>query len=218
MTITIVGAHGNIAMLLHSLLREKGHEVRGIIRKSDQAEDLRNAGVEPVVCDIEQEEDISEAVGKADAVVFAAGAGPGSGAERKWTVDRDGAVKLIEAAKKNNINRYILISAMGVEKPRGNEVFRTYLKAKAEADEALRNSGLDYTILRPGRLTDDPGIGQVELGPDIPRGEVPRADVAAVLAQLLETPETAGLELDLVTGDTPVEEAVEKVAQVSNRG
>jgi len=210
MTITIVGGYGKIAMHLHPILKEKGHEIRAIIRKTEQAGDLREAGAEPVICDIEEHDDISDAVGDADAVVFAAGAGPGSGAERKWTVDRDGAIKLIEAAKRNGIARYVMISAMGLDEPRGNEVFRVYQKAKAEADEALQKSGLDYTIIKPGRLTNEPGTGKVALAPDLESGEIPREDVAAVLAEILETPETAGLTLDLVSGDISVEEAVKK--------
>ena len=213
MEITVAGGHGQIAMLLHPLLTQKGHRVRGLIRDPDQSDDLRKAGAEPVVCDLEENEDISGAVGHADAVLFAAGAGPGSGAERKWTVDRDGAVKLMDAAHKNGIRRYIMISAMGVETPRGNEIFRTYLKAKAEADEALRQSGLEYTIVKPGRLNDEPGKGTVALAPVLPRAEVPRADVAAVLAEVLETPETAGLEFDLTSGDTPIKRAVASAVQ-----
>jgi uncharacterized protein YbjT (DUF2867 family) len=208
MDITIVGGHGNIAMMMHPMLKERGHSVRGIIRKAGQAGDLQEAGAEPVICDIEKTDDISGAVGNVDAVVFAAGAGPGSGAARKWTVDRDGAIKLIKAAKNNEIDRYVMISAMGVNNPRGNEVFKAYLKAKAEADEALRKSGLAYTIVKPGRLTDDPGTGKVNLAPDLSRGEVPREDVAAVLVELLEMPETAGRQFDLISGDTPIPEAV----------
>lgn len=213
MKVTIVGGHGNIAMLMHPMLVEKGHQVRGIIRKEEQADDLRAAGAEPVICDIEENDDISEAVGEVDAVVFAAGAGPGSGAERKWTVDRDGAIKLIDAAQKNGITRYVMISAMGVENPRGNEVFRAYLKAKAEADEALRNSELDYTIVKPGRLTDEPGTGKVKIDEDLPSDEVPREDVAAMLTKVLETPEAAGYEFDLTTGNMPIEEAVENLVK-----
>lgn len=212
MKISVVGGHGSIAMLLHPILKEKGHQVRGIIRKDEQAEDLREVGAEPVVCDIEKTDDISEAVGEVDAVLFAAGAGPGSGAKRKWTVDRDGAIKLIEAAKKNSIDRYVMISAMGTDTPRGNEVFRTYLQAKEEADEALRNSGLDYTIIKPGRLTDEPGNGKVSLAPKLERAEIPRADVAAVLAEVFETPGTAGLQLNLVSGEQPIQQAVKDVA------
>lgn len=213
MKVTVVGGHGSVAMLLHPILKEKGHTVRGIIRKEEQADDLREAGAEPVVCDVEKNDDISEAVGNVDAVVFAAGAGPGSGAERKFTVDRDGAIKLIEAAKKNDINRYVLISAMGLDEPRGNEVFRAYQKAKAEADEALRNSGLEYTIIKPGGLTDDPGTGKISIGRDIPRGEIPRKDVAAVLAEVLEIPELAGEQLELTSGDKPIVEAMRDIVE-----
>lgn len=200
-----------MAMLLHPILIEKGHDVRGIIRNSAQADSLHKLGVEPVVCDIEQTEDISEAVGNAGAVVFAAGAGPGSGADRKWSVDRDGAIKLIQAAKKNGIKRYVLISAMGLDEPRGNEVFRTYLRAKAAAEKALHMSGLDYTIIKPGRLTDEPGTGKVALAPDLPRDDIPREDVAAVLAEILETPGTSGHQFDLTSGVTPIREAVKHV-------
>ena len=210
MRITIVGGHGQIAMRLHPLLVQRGHQVRALIRSAGQADDLRSAGAEPVVCDVEAEDDIAAAVGAADAVVFAAGAGPGSGAARKWTVDRDGALKLIDAARRNGIRRYVMISAMGLDEPRGNEVFRTYLRAKAEADRALRESGLDYTIIKPGTLTDEPGRGRVALDEWVPEGEVPRADVAAV--HVLETPGTGGLTLELVSGETPVDEAVRAVA------
>jgi len=211
MKITIVGAHGQIAMLLHPILIERGHKVRGIIRKEEQADDLRDFGVEPVVTNIEKLDDISEAVGNADAVLFAAGAGPGSGAVRKWTVDRDGAIKLMEASHKNGIDRYVIISAMGLHKPRGSEVFRVYQKAKAEADEALRHSGLDYTIVKPGRLTDEEGTGKVSIGKNLERGEIPREDVAEVLAKVFDNPETIGMEFDLVSGDQSITEAISKI-------
>jgi nucleoside-diphosphate-sugar epimerase len=221
MDITIVGGHGSIAMLLHPILEQNGHSVRGIIRKEEQATELLEAGAEPVICDIETTDDISEAVGAADAVVFAAGAGPNSGAERKWTVDRDGAIKLIDAAKKNSISRYVMISAMGLEQHRGTEVFRTqlkddeifrtYLKAKAEADKALYNSELDYTIIKPGLLTNEAGSGKVKVGNELAFGEVPREDVAAVLAEVLEMPQTAGLQFNLLSGQTPIPKAVQSL-------
>lgn len=201
-------------MLLHPILKRKGHQVRGIIRKEEQADDLREVGATPVVCDIEEHDDITDAVAEVDAVLFAAGAGPGSGAERKFTVDRDGAIKLIEAAKKNGISRYVMISAMGLDEPRGNAVFQAYQQAKAEADEALRTSGLDYTIVKPGRLTDEEGTGLVALAPELPRGEVPRQDVAEVLAEVIENPRTANLELALTEGETPVNQAVENVLRL----
>lgn len=208
MKITVVGAHGSIAMLLHPKLIENGHSVRGIIRKEEQAGDLKELGVEPVVADIEKLDDISNAVGDADAVLFAAGAGPGSGAARKWTVDRDGAIKLIDACINNGIDRYVIISAMGLDEPRGSEVFKVYQKAKAEADEALKKSGLDYTIIKPGRLTDEPGTDKVSVGMNLERGEIPREDVATVLAEVFETPETIGLQFDLVSGEKSIQKAI----------
>lgn len=212
MNITIVGANGKIAKMLYPLLTKNGHHIRGIIRKKEQAEPLRNMNIEPIVADIEHETDITWAVGKMDAVLFAAGAGPGSGAERKWTVDRDGALKLIDACKANNIKRYIMISAMGLDKPRGSDVFRVYQKAKKEADEALKTSGLDYTIVKPGRLTDHPGSGKIIVGKNLDNGEIPREDVASVLAAVLETPKTARMEFDLLSGNIPIDQAISTFA------
>lgn len=209
MKIVIAGGHGQIAMHLHPILKKRGHSVKGLIRKPEQSNDLRQAGAEPVIVDIEKADDISDAVGKADAVVFAAGAGAGSGAERKWTVDRDGAIKLIQAAKKNGINRYIMISAMGLDTPRGNEVFQVYQRAKAEADQALRKSGLDYTIIKPGRLTNDPATGKITIGENLKSGEIPRQDVANVIAEVLEMPEFSEKEFDLLSGSTPITNALE---------
>jgi uncharacterized protein YbjT (DUF2867 family) len=207
MNITVVGAHGSIAQLLHPKLIEDGHNVRGIIRKEEQAKTLKEMGVEPVVADIETETDISDAVGNVDAVVFAAGAGPGSGKERKYTVDRDGAIKLMRACQANGIDRYIMISAMGLDEPRGNEVFQVYQKAKAEADEALKNSGLNYTIIKPGRLTDEEGEGTVTVG-DLEGGEIPREDVASVIAASIENDSTFRKTFDVLTGKEPIIEAL----------
>jgi len=208
MQIVVAGGHGQIAMLLHPLLTARGHRIRAILRNPDHADDVRQAGAEPVLCDMEAKDDISYAVGTADAIVFAAGAGPGSGAPRKLTMDRDGAIKLIDAAQHNGIRRYVMVSAMHAEEPRGDEVFQTYLRAKADADEALRRSTLDYTIVRPGRLTNDPPTGRVLLAPQLSRAEIPRADVAAVLACVLETPSTIGHQFDVTSGEQAIEEAV----------
>lgn len=207
MDITVVGAHGSIAQLLHPILIEQGHSVRGIIRKEEQVKTLKDMGVEPVVTDIEEQTDISDAVGEVDAVVFAAGAGPGSGKERKYTVDRDGAIKLMRACHAKGINRYIMVSAMGLDKPRGNEVFQVYQKAKAEADEALINSGLNYTIIKPGRLTDEEGTSKVKVG-DLETGEVPREDVAAVIAASLQNESTYRKSFDLLSGDQSIADAL----------
>lgn len=208
MRIVVAGGHGKIAMKLHPLLAARGHEVRGLIRSAGCADELRAAGAEPVHADLEAEADLAPAVGDADAVVFAAGAGPGSGAERKRTVDRDGALELIRVARDRGIRRYVMISAMNPEVPRGGEVFQYYLQMKAEADAALRDSDLDWTIVRPGRLTDEPGTGRVTIGPALERADIPRADVAAVLAEVLERPETIELQFDVVSGEVPIPDAV----------
>jgi len=211
MKITVAGAHGQVAMHLHPLLKAAGYSVRGLIRNPDQKDELREAGAEPVICDIEKKGDISDCVGDADVVVFAAGAGPGSGKERKWSVDRDGAIKLIEAAEKNGISRYIMISVMKAEEARGDDVFRVYLQAKAQADAALRESGLDYTIIRPGRLTDDKGTGKIRLGQDLESGEIPRKDVARMIVAAIESDKTIGRQFDLTEGDDSISEAISKL-------
>ncbi|MEA2472520.1 MAG: hypothetical protein QOE06_435 [Thermoleophilaceae bacterium] len=210
MQIAIAGGHGKIALILARLLSDRGEEVRSLIRKPDHEHDIREAGAEPVLCDLEAvgADELAEAVRGADAVVFAAGAGPGSGPERKETVDYGGAVKLIEAARADGIARYLMISAMGADPNAEGDGFAVYLRAKGRADEALRSSGLDHTIVRPGRLTDDPGTGKVQIGEHVERGEVPRADVAAVLAACLGAPNTIGRAFELVAGETPIGEAV----------
>jgi uncharacterized protein YbjT (DUF2867 family) len=215
MLVVIGGGHGNIALRLTRLLLAGGDHVRSLIRKPDHAGDVGDAGGEPVVCDLESASDgeVADAVRGADAVVFAAGAGPGSGPERKWTVDYGGAVKLIAAAKAAGIRRYVIISSMGADPDApGDDTFGVYLRAKGKADADLAASGLDHTIVRPGRLTDEPGTGRVTLGPSVPRGEIPRDDVAAVLAAVLHEPATAGLTFEVVSGDTPVEEAIAGLA------
>ena len=170
-------------------------------------------GAEPVVADWEAGDDITPLVAGADAVVFAAGAGPGSGPERKRTVDYGGAVKLIEAAKANGVSRYVIVSSMGADDPSSApEQMRPYQEAKAAADEALRDSGLDFTIVRPGMLTDDPGTGLVDAAPKLGRrGSIPRDDVAAVLLACLDEPSTIGKTFELLSGETPIDEAVRKL-------
>ncbi|WP_405778071.1 SDR family oxidoreductase [Streptomyces sp. NBC_00859] len=216
MRIVIAGGHGQIALRLERLLAARGDEVAGLIRTAGQADDLRSAGAEPVVLDLESAtvEQVAEALSGADAVVFAAGAGPGSTVERKDSVDRDGAVKLADAAERAGVRRYLIVSSMGADTTHpGDGVFDVYLRAKGAADEAVRGrAALDWTVLRPGALTDDAGTGQVRLGARTGRGEIPRDDVAAVLAELIETPATAGLTLELIGGSVPVTVAVKDVA------
>lgn len=210
MDVVIAGGHGKIGLQLGRMLAERGDRVRGLIRKPEQADDLVEAGVEPVLCDLEADADVAGAIEGAEAVVFAAGAGPGSGAERKWTLDYGGAAKLIEAARAQGARRYLMVSSMGAADPPadGGEVFGEYLRAKAKADRELEASGLDHTIVRPGMLTDDPPAGAIEIGNSLERGEVPRADVVAVLAAALPAPNTIGKAFEVVSGDTPVEDAV----------
>lgn len=209
-TVAIAGGHGKIALILARLLVERGDTVRGLIRNPDQEADLRAAGVEPVLCDLEGDGDVGAAIRGADAVVFAAGAGPGSGDARKETMDKGGAVKLIEAAKAEGISRYLIVSSMGADKAPedGAEGFGAYLRAKFEADEALRASGLDFTVVRPGGLTDDEGTGLVRIAASTGRGQIPRADVAAVLLACLGEPGTIGKSFDVISGETPIAEAV----------
>jgi uncharacterized protein YbjT (DUF2867 family) len=211
MDVVIAGAHGQIGRRLTRLLVARGDAVRGLIRNADHRGDVQADGASAVVCDLERAsiEDVAEAISGAEAVVFSAGAGPGSGPQRKLTVDRDAAILLLDAARLADVRRYLIVSAVGAEHPpAGEDDFSVYLRAKAEADAALAASDRAWTILRPGRLTDDPGSGQVSLTPAPARGEVPRDDVAAVLAALLLEPRSAGLTLYVNSGDTPVAAAI----------
>lgn len=216
MRIVIAGGHGQIALRLERLLAASGDEVAGIIRNSAHEADLRDAGAEPVLCDLESAsvDEVARHLEGAHAAVFAAGAGPGSGVDRKNTVDRDAAVLFADAAERAGVRRYVVVSSMGSDPDHpGDEVFDAYLRAKGEADAYVRGrAALDWTILRPGMLTDDAGTGLVRLEASTGRGPIPRDDVAAVLAELVETPATAGLTLELVSGSTPVSVAVKSVA------
>jgi uncharacterized protein YbjT (DUF2867 family) len=209
MEIFVVGAHGQVALIFELLASEAGHRVRGLARNPAHKTDIESTGAEIVLADLEND-DITNLVTGADVVVFAAGAGPGSGPERKLTVDLGGALKLIDAARSNGISRYLMVSAIGATDPsRWSEQMRPYYEAKAEADEALTASGLEYTIVRPGGLTDDEGTGLVDVAPKLGRsGRVPRADVAAVLLACLDEPRTVGTAFDLIGGSTPIEQAL----------
>jgi uncharacterized protein YbjT (DUF2867 family) len=214
MEIVIAGAHGKIARRLARLLVARGDRVRGLIRNPDHADDLRGDGSEPVLLDLEvaQPDQVADAVAGAGAVVFAAGAGPGSGPERKLTVDRDGAIKLLEGARAADVPRYVMISSVGAEAPpNDDDVFSVYLRAKAEADRALAASDRDWTIVRPGSLTDDHGAGRVRIQTDPIRDQVPRDDVAAVLAAVLAEPRSARLTIYVVGGEDPIEQGLDAV-------
>jgi uncharacterized protein YbjT (DUF2867 family) len=209
MDVLIAGGHGQIARHLIRKLAAAGHHPRGMIRNPDHADDVSSDGGVPVLCDLEHD-DPSPHVGGADAIVFAAGAGPGSGAERKRTMDYGGAVKLIEAAEKLGVRRYVMVSSVGAQDPSGaSEQMRPYQQAKHDADVALADSSLDWTIVRPGRLTDGPGSGRVDLSATLGRyGEVTREDVASVLLAVLGAENTVRGTYELFGGDVPVDEAV----------
>ncbi len=210
--VAIAGGHGKIALILTSRLSARGEAVTSLIRKPEHAEDVRAAGGNPVLCDLEHASvaAIAEAVTGACAVVFAAGAGAGSGPQRKLTVDRDGAIKLLEAASAVDVSRYLMISSVGAEDPpAGDDVFSVYLRAKAQADAALQASDLAWMIVRPGTLTDEPGTGRLRIDLDPFHARVPRADVAAALDALLRRTSAARRILYVNSGDTPVEQALE---------
>ncbi|WP_037575233.1 SDR family oxidoreductase [Phaeacidiphilus oryzae] len=219
MRMVIAGGHGQIALRLERLLSARGDSVAGIIRKPEQSDDLREAGAEPLVCDLESAtvDEVAALLTGADVVVFAAGAGPGSGAARKDTVDRGAATLLADAAEQAGVRRYLMVSAMGADAAApdgGDPVFGAYLRAKGAADDDLRaRKGLEWVVLRPGRLVDSPGTGRVALARETGRGEVSRDDVAAVLAELARASGVDGLTLELVGGDVPVAEAVAAVAR-----
>lgn len=211
MRVAIAGGHGQIALRLAKMMSERGDEVVALIRNPDHSDEVKRAGAEPAVVDLEHasEDEVASAISGSDAVVFAAGAGPGSGAERKETMDYGGAVKLIAAAKQAGVGRYVIVSSMGANpNATGDDTFSAYLRAKGRADDAVRASGLDATVVRPGGLTDEPGTGRVRLVESLSRGQVARDDVAAVLVAVLDSPSTIGRTADLIGGDTSIAEAV----------
>ncbi|QCB92309.1 NAD(P)H-binding protein [Cellulomonas shaoxiangyii] len=213
MRVAIVGGHGKVARALIPLLAERGDEVVPLVRKQEHADELRGPGVEPRLLDIEgQDADaFAAAFAGAGAVVFAAGAGADGRADRKRTVDLGGALKSIDGAQRAGVQRFVQVSAIGVDEPVPDdtgEVWRAYVEAKRDADAALRASDLAWTIIRPGGLTDGPATGRVLLGTSVPRGEVSRSDVAAVIAAVLAEPASVGKQWELVAGDQPITEAV----------
>jgi nucleoside-diphosphate-sugar epimerase len=216
--VAIAGAHGKIALRLARLLSAEGDRVIGLIRNPDHVADVTQAGASPVLCDLEQAsvEEITGAIDGADAVVFAAGAGPGSGADRKLSMDRDGAIKLLRAATAAGAPRYLVVSSSGAENPpSGDEVVEVYLRAKAEADAAIAASDRDWTIVRPGGLTDDAGTGNVRIDAAPFRGSVPRDDVASVLARLLADSRSARRILYVNSGEQSIDQALDGVLDSS---
>ncbi|MBX7433854.1 NAD(P)H-binding protein [Mycobacterium sp. Y57] len=215
MRVVIAGGHGKIALATERLLTDRGDSVAAIIRNPDHADDVRAAGADPIVLDLEDTdvEAVAAHLSGADAVIFAAGAGPGSGAARKLTVDRDAAILLADAAEAAGVHRYAMISAMAADvaapDAAGDPVFVAYLRAKGAADDEVRSrSALHTTIVRPGLLTDEPGTGRVQIAARTGRGAIPRADVAAVLVAVLDSPETAQHTFEVIAGADRVGDAV----------
>lgn len=209
MHVFIAGANGQIGQHLLREMAETDHEARALIRDAEQGPELQQLGAtETVVGDLEQ--DCSEAMRGCDAVIFTAGSGPHTGPDKTIDVDQEGAIRLMDTAKAMGIKRFIMVSAMRAEEPdEGPEKLRHYLWAKRKADDHLKSSGLDYTIVRPGRLTNEDGTGQVAVS-DKPGefGEIPRQDVARVLLAVLDSDNTRNRVFDVVSGETPVVQAV----------
>ena len=214
MRVVIAGGHGKIALLLEQLLAGRGDQAVGLIRNPAHVADVQKAGADAVICDLEAASagDVAVLLSGADAVVFAAGAGAGSGAPRKDTVDRAASALMADAAERAGVRRFVQISSMGAgqpPRPGSDEVWAAYIAAKTAAEADLRDRDLDWIIVRPGGLTDAPATGRIRLAPPpVPRGTIPRADVAAVIAALLDNPGTRHQTLELVSGDSPVAAAV----------
>ena len=216
MDVLVAGGGGKVGRRLLGLLARDGHRARGLVRRPEQVDELGGLGAEGVTFDLEASgaNELADVVHGADAVVFAAGAGAGSGPERKRTVDLGGAVMLIEAAQAAGVDRYVMVSSIGAQAPQESpEQMRPYHPAKAEADQALAASDLRWTIVRPGRLTDDPGTGRVRVSTTLgDSAEVPRDDVAAVLAACLVQDAAIGVTFELFSGEVAVDEAVAGLA------
>jgi uncharacterized protein YbjT (DUF2867 family) len=213
MRIVIAGAHGQIGLRLVRLLAARGDETVGLIRNPDHADDVSAAGGTPAICDLEtaSADEVNEAIGAVDVAVFAAGAGAGSGAERKLTVDRDGAIKLLNATDAGGA-RYLVVSSVGAEAPpSGDGVFEVYLRAKAEADAAVMATDRAWVIVRPGPLTNDAGTGRVRITTEPFRDDVTRDDVAAVLAAAASDPLLNQKVLYLANGQDTIGQALAAV-------
>ncbi|MBA2512951.1 MAG: SDR family oxidoreductase [Solirubrobacterales bacterium] len=212
MEVLVAGGHGQIGLRLLERLGARGDRARGLIRNPKHTADLEAVGAEAVLCDLESE-DPTPYLDGADAIVFAAGAGPGSGDERKRSMDYGGAVKLVEAALATGVARYVMVSSMGASDPdHAPEAMRAYQRAKGEADAALVAARLDHTIVRPGGLTNDPGTGSISAAVSLGRrGTVSRDDVADTLVAVLDTPSTVGKTFELLAGDTPIRAAVSRL-------
>ena len=212
MHVLIVGSHGQIGQSIVRQMAASDHRSRAMIRDAAQEAQMKQLGAaETVVADLEG--DVSHAVQGCDAVVFVAGSGGGTGPDRTDAIDRDGAIGMVDAARKAGVKRFVMLSSMGADAPKdGPADLQHYLEAKQAADQHLIGSGLDYTIVRPGALNDDRGTQRIEAAKDLQRsGEIPRDDVAAVLIQVLAAPNTIGTQFEVLSGGSSLQEAVASI-------
>ena len=208
MNVLVAGAHGKTGMQIVSLLLENDHHVTAMIKDASQSDSLQKLGAKPLLADLET--NIDFATEGIDAVIFAAGSGPDTGADKTIAVDQDGAIKLIDACEKNAVERFVMLSAMGVDDPEnGPDALQHYLKAKKAADDRLKKSNLNYTIIRPGRLTNDDESGTIEADESLQEhGEISRADVAMTIIQALDNPNAYRKTIDIIKGDVKIPEAL----------
>lgn len=213
MKVLIIGANGQIGHRLVEQLKQSQHQPIPMVRKEEDLATFKDKGTEPVLADLEK--DISHAFEGVDAVVFTAGSGAHTGKDKTELVDKEGAVKAINVAKAKGIRRFIMVSAFGADfEPKDwPDSMQHYYEAKSAADNYLISSGLEYTILKPGRLTNENGTGKIDLGVRTKdrSGAIPREDVAATIKLIIDRPNTFKASYEMLQGDTPITEAVKSV-------
>ncbi|WP_181347605.1 SDR family oxidoreductase [Thalassobacillus sp. CUG 92003] len=207
MEVLVAGANGKTGRLIVQNLEAAGHTAHAMVRKEEQKSEMEMMGANPILADLEG--DVGQAVKGKDAIIFAAGSGSSTGSDKTKSVDRDGAINLMQATENFGIKKFVMLSAMAADNPeRGPEELKFYLQMKGEADEYLRGTELDYTIVRPGALTDEEPTDNIQVGKEVERGSVPRADVAKTMIQCLEEQSVFHKTFEMVSGDTPIEEAL----------
>ncbi|WP_411842894.1 SDR family oxidoreductase [Salinicoccus sp. HZC-1] len=207
MRVLVVGANGQIGHQAVEKLKEKGHDPVAMVRKEEQVAQFKDKGIETVLGDLEK--DFSHAFENVDAVVFAAGSGGSTGADKTIIIDQEGAIETVENAKEADVKHFVIVSSLGADAPKKAEQAKHYMYAKHRADQHLQASGLNYTIVRPGMLQNEAGTGKVKLFEGDPEvANVPREDVAAVLAHIVDKNQPANKIYNLIEGDTPIEETI----------
>lgn len=205
--ILIIGANGKVGRLIIKALVEKGKNVRAMIRSTDQSEFIQSLGASTIIGDLEK--DFEAAFKNMECVIFTAGSGSHTGPDKTITVDQLGAVKSIDLAKKHAIKRYVMVSAQGARDPELPGRIQHYYKAKSIADEYLVQSGLNYTIFRPGKLLDDIGEGKIKVSENFPgSGTTRRADLASAIAEAIDIPKTENKILEIFDGNDDIAEAL----------